>query len=342
MQLTLSVQKYPDHPQRIAFYNLIAERIMALPGVEFAGCCATLPLSGGTPDNFFRIPGRTNHREPGYDADFDTCTADYFRAMGIPLLRGRFFEPREVAGAERVAIVNEALAREFFPGEDPLGRHVGEGNLTWEIVGVVGDVRMRNLARRARPMVYRPQTPGNAWRNATLVVRTRTNSPDLADSVRKIIREIDPAQPVANLRTLGEIVAASVAQRRLTLVLLGLFASAALLLAGIGLYGVIAYAVTQRTREFGIRVALGASRRNVLALILRQGLTLVAIGLGVGLAGAFGLTHLLAKLLYEIKPTDPLTFGGVSLLLLTVALCACLIPARRATKVEPMEALRYE
>jgi hypothetical protein len=211
VQLTLSPQKYPDHSRRVAFYNLVAERVAGLPGVQSAGCCGTLPLRGGTPDNFFRIPGRVNHREPGYDADFDVCTADYFRAMVIPLLRGRFFEAREVGAAARVAIINKALADEFFPGEEPLGRHIGEGDLTWEIVGIVGDVRMRNLARRAGPMLYRPQTPGDSWRNATLVVRTGSDSPDLAAAVREVVHQIDPAQPVAAMSTLEEIVAASVA-----------------------------------------------------------------------------------------------------------------------------------
>jgi predicted permease len=342
LQLSLSDQKYPDNRRRVAFYNGVAERVAALPGVEAVGLGRTLPLLGGVPDMFFHIPGRANHRERGYNAIFDFCTSDYFRAMGIPLLRGRFFSTHEVATDARVAIINSAAAREFFPDEDPLGRRIGLQNDTWEIVGIVGDVRMRGLTRSVAPVLYRPQAPGQSWRSASLVVRTGSAPLSLVESVRQAIQEIDPAQPIANVRTLDEVVNASVAERRLTVVLLGSFAAVALLLAAIGLYGVIAYVVTQRTREFGIRFALGARRRDVLQLVLSQGMKLVVIGLVLGVAGAFSLTHLLTKLLYEIKPSDPLTFAGVSALLLFVALLASWLPARRATKVDPMEALRYE
>jgi putative ABC transport system permease protein len=342
LQLSLSDQKYPDNPRRAAFYNRVAERVAALPGVEAAGLSKSLPLLGGVPDMFVRIPGRANHREPGYSALFDYCTADYFRAMGIPLLRGRFFTEHEVATGARVAVINAAAAREFFPDEDPLGRQIGPGTNMWEIVGIVGDVRMHGLTRSLQPMLYRPQVSSDAWRSATLVARTHSSPLALAESVRRVIQEIDPAQPVTNVRTLDDVVNASLAERRLTVVLLGAFAAVALLLAAIGLYGVIAYVVTQRTREFGIRMALGAQRRDVLQLVLSQGMKLVVIGLVLGVVGAFSLTHLLTKLLYEIKPNDPLTFVGVSAVLLAVALFASWLPARRAARVHPMEALRYE
>ena len=342
LQLSLSDQKYPDNSRRLAFYNRVAERVAGLPGVEAAGLSKSLPLLGGVPDNFFRIPGRANHREPGYDALFDFCTAGYFSAMGIPLLRGRSFTDHEVATAARVAIINSVAARDFFPGEDPLGRQITEGNAVYEIVGIVGDVRMRGLTRRISPMVYRPQAPAHTWNSATLVVRTHGSPMAFVESVRRVVHEIDPAQPLANVRTLDDVVDASVAERRLTLVLLGSFAAVALLLAAIGLYGVIAYVVTQRTREFGIRFALGARRRDVFQLVLRQGMKLVVIGLVLGVVGAFSLTHLLTNLLYEIKPNDPLAFIGVSTVLLTVALFAAWLPARRAARVHPMEALRYE
>jgi predicted permease len=342
LQLSLSDQKYPDNSRRLAFYNRVAERVAALPGVEAAGLSKSLPLLGGVPDIFFRIPGRANHREPGYDALFDFCTADYFRAMGIPLLRGRPFTEHEVATAARVAIINSAAARDFFPDEDPLGFQIADGNVAYEIVGIVGDVRMRGLARRISPMVYRPQAPAHAWHTATLVARTHGSPLAFVESVRRVIHEIDPAQPLANVRTLDDVVDASVAERRLTLLLLGSFAAVALLLAAIGLYGVIAYVVTQRTREFGIRFALGARRRDVLQLVVSQGMKLVLVGLVLGVIGAFSLTHLLTNLLYEIKPNDPLTFMGVSTVLLTVALFASWLPARRAARVHPMEALRHE
>jgi putative ABC transport system permease protein len=342
LQLSLSNQRYPDNARRVAFYNRVSERVAALPGVDAAGFCRSLPLLSGAPDVFFRIPGRANHREPGYDALFDFCTADYFRAMGIPLLGGRFFTAQEVATDARVAIINSAAAREFFPDENPLGRQISQNSNTWQIVGIVGDVRMRRLTRPPAPMVYRPQAPEQSWRSATLVVRTRTSPPALVKSVRQVIQEIDPAQPVANVQTLDDVLGASIAERRLTVLLLGSFAAVALSLAAIGLYGVIAYVVTQRTREFGIRFALGARRRDVLQLVLGHGMKLVAVGLVLGAVGAFSLTHLLTQLLYEIKPNDPFTFVGVSAVLLMVALFASWLPARRAARVHPMEALRYE
>jgi predicted permease len=342
LQLSLSDQKYPDNPRRIAFYNRVAERVAALPGVEAAGLSKSLPLLGAVPDMFFRIPGRPDDREPGFDALFDFCTADYFRAMGVPLLHGRFFTEHEVAAARRVAIINATAAREFFPGANPLGRQISQNSNTWEIVGVVGDVRMRGLTQSIAPMIYRPQVANDSWRSATLVIRTHSSPSAFIESVRRVIHEIDPAQPLASVRTLDEVVDASVAERRLTVILLGSVAAVALLLAAIGLYGVIAYVVTQRTREFGIRFALGASRRDVLQLVLGHGMKLVAIGLVLGVVGAFSLTHLLTKLLYEIKPTDPLTFVAVSAVLLMVALCASWLPARRASNVDPMLALRYE
>jgi predicted permease len=343
LQLSLSKQKYPDTARRATFYNRVAERIAALPGVEAAGLTQTLPLRGGVPDVFFRLPGRAGQPEREYDLDLDFCTPDFFRALGIPLLRGRNFTPQEVASGARVALINAAAVRELFPDEDPLGRQLVRDNVVWGIIGVVGDVRMRTLSRPARSMVYQPGAPGDAWwGSASLVVRTRTSPLAIVESVRQAMKELDADQPLANIMTLEEVVASSIAERRLTLTLLAAFAGVALVLAAIGLYGVIAYAVTQRTREFGIRVALGASRGAVLRLVLGHSLQLVALGLVLGLVGAFALTGLLTKLLYEIKPTDPLTFLAVSLLLLATALLASWLPARRAATVDPMLALRCE
>lgn len=344
LQLSVPEKKFPDNARSAEFFGEIAERVAALPGVEAAGLAASVPAGGRMSNSFFRIAGRENHPSPGYDCDYEPCTPDYFRALGVPLQRGRSFEARDRGSEHRVAIINEAMAREYFPGEDPIGRVLVQDDFQWEIVGVVGNVRMRGLTHRARPTVYRVESPFDPWRTATLVVRSRPGlAPGaLVKSVREAIAAIDPTQPVANVRTLNAVVAASVGQRRLTLVLLGLFAGAALLLAAIGLYAVIAYAVTQRTREFGIRLALGADRSAVLGLVLRQGLKLVALGMAFGLIGAFSLTRVLSNLLYEIKPTDPLTFAGVSVVLLLVALFASWLPARRAAKVDPMVALRAE
>jgi predicted lysophospholipase L1 biosynthesis ABC-type transport system permease subunit len=233
------------------------------------------------------------------------------------------------------------MARICFPNEDPIGRQLLYGRNAYEIVGVVGDVRMRRLNRDIPGMVYR-SISDEAWGNATLIVRTVGDPRAFAESARKAILELDPEQPVSNVRTLEEVVARSVGDRRLTALLLGSFACAALALAALGLYGVVAYAVVQRTREIGIRVALGADRQNVVLLMLRQGMILVVLGLGLGLAAAFGLMPLLRSLLYEIKPADPVSFVVVSLVLLLVALVASWLPARRAARVDPMVALRAE
>lgn len=340
LQLSLADAKYPDNAKRVAFYLRIAERVGALPGVVAAGLSSSLPLTGVS-DQFVRVPGWVGDRDPGYDADYDICTPDYFRAMGIPLRRGRFFEPADLTGTRRAALINETLARICFPNEDPIGRQLLYGKDAYEIVGVVGDVRMRRLNREIPGMVYR-SIAGDAWRGATLIVRAAGEPRALIESVRKAILELDPEQPVSNVRTLEDVVARSVGDRRLTALLLGLFAGAALALAAVGLYGVVAYAVVQRTREIGIRVALGANRQDVVLLMLRQGMILVVVGLGLGLAGAFGLTPLLRNLLYEVKPADPVSFIVVSLLLLAVAFLASWLPARRAARVDPMIALRAE
>jgi putative ABC transport system permease protein len=343
LQLSLSGPKYPGNAERIAFFNRVAEAVGALPGVEAAGLTQTLPLRSSPPGVFFRVASRTAQPELGYDIHYDFCTPDYFRAIGIPLLRGRSFTAHEAGTGARVAIINAACAREIFLNEDPLGQHFERGGERWEIVGIVGDVRMEGLTRPVRPMIYRLGAgPSQGWSSATLVVRTGTLPLSMVDRVRRQLQEIDSSQPVANVQALDAVVAASLAERRLILGLLGAFAVVALLLAAIGLYGVMAYAVTQRTREFGIRLALGASGPDVLAAVLRQGLTLVVVGLAVGLASAFSLTHLLTNLLYEITPTDPLTFVVVPLALMVVALFACWLPARRATRVDPMVALRCE
>ncbi|HEX2099798.1 MAG TPA: ADOP family duplicated permease, partial [Candidatus Synoicihabitans sp.] len=349
MQLSLPTETYRHNAQRAAFQQRLVERITAISGVEAAGVASSLSMRGATPNLFFQIVGRVNHREGGYVADDIFCTPDFLRAMGIPLRRGRSFELRDVNGPP-VAMISEAMAREHFPGEDPIGQHLGsdrsdeafvEGK-TWEIIGIAGDMRTRGLTEPFRPMVYRLQSDAEASRDSHLVVRAEMASSEVVARVRDALRELDPTLPLARVQTLEELVRASVSERRLTLVLLALFAAAALVLAAIGIYGVIAYAVTQGTREFGIRLALGASPRDVLTLILRQGLTLVMVGVALGLAGALSLGRLLAALLYEVKPTDAVTLTGVSAVLLLTALLAAWLPARRAARVDPMVALRAE
>jgi len=340
MQITLPEQKYPDAARRSAFFEQALERIEALPGVEAAGLTWTLPVAGGPPSTGFKIEGRKSAPEGG-DADFDYCTPHFFRALGVPLLKGRSFDARDTAASPRVVIVNEALVRAYFPNEEPLGQRLQIEKESWEIVGVVGDWRSRGLTEKVNPRYYLPQ-PFSRFNNGSLIVRTASAPLALAESVRKAILTVDAVQPVANVRTLEDVIATSVAQRRLTLRLIGLFAAIALLLAAIGLYGVMVYVVTLRTNEIGIRLALGAQTRDVLKLVLRQGMTLVGIGLFIGLVGALSLSRLIANELHEVSAVDPTTYALIALLLAVVALLACYLPARRATKVDPLIALRHE
>ncbi len=340
MQLSLPEQKYPTNAHRLAFFNQMITRIEALPGVQSAAVSKSVPLASGFPDDFFRVVGRASQPEQGYVADYDYCTPHFFRALGIPLRRGRAFT--EIDADARVAIINEEFAHRFFPDEDPIGRHLIQDKTTWEIIGVVGAVRGRGLAEAPRPVVYRPQAPTEASRNSHLVVRAAMSPEGLAESVRRAILALDPGQPVANVRTLEAVVTGSIADRRLTLALLIGFAATALALAAIGLYGVIAGSVAQRTRELGIRVALGATRRDVLGLVVGEAMKLVLLGLALGLAAALALGRLVEKMLYDVLPTDASTFTAVSALLLAVALFAAWLPARRAAKIDPMVALRAE
>ena len=341
MQVALPDARYPDNGKRADFYERIAERVEQLPGVTAAGLIDYSPLAAGA-DRFVRIPGWPGDHDPGFDAYLHPCTPDYLHAAGIPLLRGRVFQPADLAQHRHVALINEAMARACFAGSDPLGRKLTYGRSSdWIIVGVIGDVHSHGLSEPVRPAVFLP-TGMDPWNSATLVIRTAGDPLALAEPVRKAILGLDPTQPVSGIRTLASDVAYSLIQRRLTLSLLGFFALSALFLAGIGLYGVIAYAVSQRTREFGIRSALGASGNNLLGLVLRSGLALAGSGLAVGIGVFWGLSRLLGNLLYGIKPNDPLTLAGVSFLLLAVAALASWLPARRAAKVDPIIALRAE
>ncbi|MCC7376765.1 MAG: ABC transporter permease [Verrucomicrobiales bacterium] len=347
LQVTLPEKRYPDALRRTDFFMRTLDRIQALPGVQAAGVIGRRPVGGGSMDTTFSIVGRSDAPPNGHGIDFDYCTPDYFQAAGIPLLKGRAFTRDDMTGSRRVILVNEALVRRHFPAQEPLGQRIhmdvstGTIDEGWEIVGVVGDVRQHGLGKDVQPCVYRPQS-FSFMVHGNLLVRTAGPPLTMAEAVRDAVLEIDPNQPVANIRTMEDALSSSLGQQRFVLMLLVGFAGIALLLAAIGLYGVIAYAVTQRTRELGIRMALGANRRDVLALIVSQGMKLVAGGLVLGLVGAIGLTRVLHRMLYGIKPTDPATFAGVSLVLLAVALFACWLPARRASRADPMVALRSE
>jgi putative ABC transport system permease protein len=306
-----------------------------------------LPLHGGLgAKTIYTIEGRPAP-PPGQGLSTIVRVADagYFGAMGIPLLRGRNFTEREEAEARRVVLISESLARQHFPGEDPLGKRIvvpmSENPSPTEIVGVVGDVRYESPSEDAEPTVYLPP-PELTYPFMTFVVRTAGDPAEMAPAVRRELRAIDPDQPVSDVRTMTQVMSDSVGRARFNTLLLGLFAGLATLLAAIGIFGVMNYSVALRTREIGLRVALGAQPARVLMLVLRQGLLLTLIGIGVGLLGALALTRLMSSLLFGVEATDPATFVAIVLLLVAVSLVACYIPARRATRIDPLTALKYE
>lgn len=345
--VSVSNAKYPEKEQRAAFYSEALGRIAALPGVESASIVYPLPLGGSFESYTFDIAGQPPF-PPGQQpsADRRIISPDYFRTMSTPVRKGRAFGTLDQATAPAVMIVNDTFARRFFPGEEVIGKRIipGEGRqpVTREIVGVVGDVRHEGLDVEPTPEYYIPYEQASVD-DMTVVARTTAVNPtSIAMPLRDVIRAMDKEQPVYNIRPMTQLLTESLAQRRFNLILLGGFALLALVLAGIGIYGVMSYSVAQRTREIGVRIALGAQSRDVLKMVLFHALGLTAIGLALGLVGAFALTRFLVTLLFEIKPTDLTTFAIVSIVLGAVAITACLIPARRATKVDPLVALRYE
>jgi predicted permease len=286
------------------------------------------------------VVGRQNQPEFGYSVKYEGVVGDYFRALGIPLLRGRTFSSADNStNASPVVVCSEALARKVFPNEDPIGKYVqfDEGGKKFEIVGMVGDIKLTQITDNRPDKIYFPQGG-----NGSLIIRTRVSPLSLAGPIRQTILEVDRDQPVSNVRTLEQDITRSVDAKRQTMTLLALFAVLALGLAALGLYGILAHAVALRRQEIGIRMALGAQRKDVLRLILRNGMTLTLIGACLGLMGAFALTRVLRNQLYQVATTDPGTFAAVALLLGLVAFFACLIPARRATQVDAMVALRHD
>jgi predicted permease len=346
LRLALPSADYGDQQRQIGFYQQLMQRIERLPGVEAVGAINRLPMTGDAENAGFAIEGRppANPNERIYAAN-RLVNHDYFRALGIPLRRGRVFTAGDAAGTSGVAIINQTAARIFWPNEDPLGKRIRPDRFspgTWlTIVGVIGDVRHAALGVEPQPEIYWPY-PQNPDRRIDLLIRTAADPLSLAGAVRSEIWAIDKALPISDVKTMDELLSASVAQPRFYVLLLTAFAAVALLLATVGLYGVISYAVIQRTHEIGIRMALGASPRDVLQLIINHGLRLVLVGIGIGLGGALALTRLMKTLLFGVSATDPPTFTVIALLLAFVALLACWVPARRATKVDPITVLRSE
>jgi putative ABC transport system permease protein len=327
--------------QQDAFYQQVENRLQAVPGVQSVGAVSRLPLSGGNSDRSFKIPGSNKD----YNADFRVSTPGYFQAMGIPLLKGRNLTQQDRSGSTQVAIVNEALARSVFPGEDPTGKYItdfGPLNDKVQIVGVVGNVRHAGLEITPRPEVY--VALGQAhWPSIFMAVRCKTSDPlALTAAVQNAVWSVNQDVPLANLRTMQDVIANSVLRRKFTMLLLTIFAGLAMLLAAVGLYGVMSYMISQRTHEIGIRMALGAQKADVLRLVVWQGMSLVALGLLMGIVVSAIASRLMSGLLFGVSATDPVVFGGIAALLAAVALAANYVPARRATKIDPMVALRYE
>ena len=345
--LALPGAKYKDQ-QRPEFFRRLAQRLEVLPGVQAVGGGITLPLGASNYEigRAFIPEGRSLTIDESKDASFSTITGDYFRALQIPLIAGRIFDPRDRADSPKTVIVNEMLAKRYFGSpQKALGKRLTiwrDEKFPREIVGVVGDTRTASLLEEGGAQIYVPHAQDTDWNFMALVIRTAGDPAALAPALRREVLALDKDQPVYNVRTLDDVVANSIGAQRVSMQLFAVFALAALLLAAVGIYGVMAYSVTQRTQEIGIRMALGAQRSHVLRLVVRQGMTLATIGVAAGLIGAFGLTRVLATLLFNVGPTDPAIYCAISLLLSAVAFLACYLPARRAAQVDPIVALRSE
>jgi putative ABC transport system permease protein len=337
------LQLSPEEERQRLFQSQLLERLSATPGVVAVGTISALPLSGGGPDGMFLI--RNDPSRKG-QADYRLATAGYFAALRIPVLRGRMFDASDKFEGPNTAVVSQSLVQKYWPNEDPIGQTIQFGNMDGDlrllhIVGVVGDIHDYGVDAAMLPTVYAnalQRLPSSSW---TVVARAQSEPSALVPAMREVVRSLDSQLPL-KFRTLDQVFSSSLSQRRFSLVIFGVFAVTALLLAAMGIYGITAYAIAQRTQEIGVRMALGAQMRDVLKLVLRHALLLVAIGGVIGLAGAYAASSVLKSLLFEVAPTDVTVFLAVPIVLVLVALLACIVPARRATKVDPLVALRHE
>jgi putative ABC transport system permease protein len=346
MNLILPSAKYKDETQRNNFYHDLIQRVQTVPGVESAAAVNYLPLGGSNSSDDYLVEGAPEP-PPGQENDgrYRVCTPGYFQMMGISILRGRGFTDEDKPGAQPVVIVNETLARKHWPSGDAVGKRIRfsgplEKNPWMEIVGIVGNIK-HELNLPVTPEYYLPHAQ-DSWSAMVLVARTKIDPAAVAAPIRQQVWAIDKDQPVFDVLTMQEVRSLSITPYTFSSVVLGIFSGVALLLAAVGIYGVMSFAVTQRTHEIGIRMALGARAGDVLRLVIKHGMLLALIGVAIGVVGAWGLSRFMQKLLVGVEPTDLLTFSAVSVGLLAVALLACYVPARRATNVDPLEALRYE
>jgi putative ABC transport system permease protein len=346
-QLSLPYNRYRTRQSRVAFFDQLMSRLESLPGVQSAGLTLNLPLNGGGVSAWHGVvlEGRPITLEETTQTENRIISPSYFRTMGIRLLQGREFTAQDNRqDAPPVVIVSDTLASRFWPGEDPVGKRIQFGHdesFAREVVGVVGDIKRFGLESSDDWATYIPYAQ-QPWTNMVIVARAASDPASLAGAIKGAVQAVDKDQPIHNIKTLDTVIANSTSQRRFNLLLLGAFASVALVLAAVGIYGVMSYSVTQRRHEIGIRMALGATSMDVLKLVVGQGLMLALIGVSIGVGAAFAVTQVLESFLYGVSATDPLTFAGTALLLAAVAVMASFIPARRATKVDPCVALRYE
>jgi predicted permease len=347
MRMALIGPAYSEEARRVSFHQQLWERIRRLPGVEAAGGVSTLPLTGGIGWGSVTIEGYdSSSGQSMIQSDLRTASVGYFETMKIPLVRGRFFAEQDTKESEKVVIVDENMARTYWPNADPIGKRLkfggAQSKAPWlTVVGVVGNVKHYALDIDSRVALYTPHLQ-NGSGSLSVVARTTADPSSLAAAITREARAIDSNLPIYDVKTMEQWFSESLARRRFAMLMLGLFAMVAMLLAAVGVYGVMSYTVAQRTREIGVRVALGAQARDMLRLVVWQGMSLAGIGVGIGLVVAIGATRLMRGLLFDVRATDPLTFAAIALLLAIVALLACLLPARRATKVDPLVALRSE
>lgn len=342
-RLSLPAAQYATPSSRAMFFQQVITRLQTIPGVQSAAAISRLPLTPGNSSRSLNLEGQTAPSE-GFNADYRVISPGYFRSMGIPLLTGRDVDESDHNRSAGVAIVNDTLARRFWTNETALGKRVrieGDQNQWMEIVGIVGDVKHFGLESQVKPEIYIPYF-SDPWPFMTVVVRSKSDPAALSAAIRSDVWAVDKDIPIPDIRTMDQLLSTSISRPRFNMLLLGIFAAIALVLSAVGVYGVMSYSVVQRTHEIGIRMALGAAKSDVLRLVVGQGMRLLLVGIGLGLAAALVLTRVLTTMLFGVAPSDPTTFVLIPVLLAGVSLAACVIPARRATKVDPIVALRYE